>query len=134
MHFLEVRRSVFSGHFISKCLLWSVVRGQFCTEIDHGLTTGCIDCTRVLCTKFSCTGIRIPVIFDFFKFKRKSNPWDLIPRPRRSWYHALTSWAGRAARVPCPKFVYTYIPRWRPAEIYSPALSTAVYRYIYLQL
>jgi hypothetical protein len=47
MHLLEVRWSVVSGHVIIKCLSWSVVRGQFCPEIDHGLTTGCIDCRNL---------------------------------------------------------------------------------------
>ena len=57
-----------SGHFISKCLLWSVVRGQFCPEIDHGLTTGCIDCTRVLCILVHVLDISVPVILTYKNF------------------------------------------------------------------
>ena len=46
MHLVEVRWSVVCGHFIRKFPSWSVVRVQFCPEIEHGLTTGCIDCIR----------------------------------------------------------------------------------------
>ena len=94
MHFLEVRRSVFSGHFISKCLLWSVVRGQFCTEIDHGLTTGCIDCTRVMTIVY--TGTRVPVIFDFFQIRKKKHPCGLEPTTSALLASRSNRWAIRS--------------------------------------
>jgi hypothetical protein len=64
----RVRWSVVCGHFIRKCLLWSVVRSQFCPEIDHGLTTGCIGC---ITTRHNL----ILVLYCIFKWEMEPPGW-----------------------------------------------------------